>query len=121
MPVLLGMNGPYEFTEENIDNLVTRVSEVNYALGEMEGIAFIVRYIGRAEEGKCKEIIKEHLAQQAGYTTFKFSYSISPKTSFEQHCRNYHDFGASEKLDNSQHPARPAEVDWKCPICNIFD
>jgi hypothetical protein len=45
----------------------------------------------------------------------------SPKAAFEKECKNYHDFGGSEKLDNKQHPERPDGTNWECPVCDMYD
>jgi hypothetical protein len=114
----LGMEGPYDFTSSEIDRVVTRTSPGNYALGYKndEG-TFIVLYVGRSDIDVNEEL-KARLDSR--YKHFKYSYATSPKAAFEKECRNYHDFGGSEKLDNKIHPSRPAKTDWKCPVCDIF-
>ena len=40
------------------------------------------------------------------------------KEAYDKECRNYHDFGGDEGLlNNVKHPDKPAEQDYKCPIC----
>ena len=55
------------------------------------------------------------------YEKFKYSYADTPKDAFEKECRNYHDFGGSEDLDNDVHPDRPEGETWDCSLCTIFD
>ena len=43
--------------------------------------------------------------------------SPAQKAAFEKECRNFHDFGGVEKLDNDIHPDRPDGAAWKCPVC----
>ena len=46
---LLGMSGPYPLTDEAIDQALLRTSPGNYALGYMDGAAFVVFYVGRSD------------------------------------------------------------------------
>ena len=115
----LGMEGPYNFTSSEIDRVVTRTSYGNYALGyTKDDGTFIVQYVGRSDTDVNLEL-KARLTSK--YKHFKYSYATSPKAAFEKECHNYHDFGGSEKLDNKIHPSRPADTNWKCPVCDIFD
>ena len=115
----LGMNGPYDLTTSEIDRVITKTSAGNYALGYVnDDNVFIVQYVGRSDSdvnGRLKTWVGKK------YKKFKYSYASSPKAAFEKECENYHDFGESEKLDNSMHPDRPNESGWKCPRCKIFD
>jgi len=116
----LGMEGPYELDTETIETNVTRTSPGNYALGRKnEEGTFLVGYVGRSDSD-----VRARLKSWVSETKrplFKFSYATSPKAAFEKECKNYHDFGESEKLDNKQHPERPDDANWKCPVCNIYD
>ncbi|TEU05248.1 hypothetical protein E3I90_04610 [Candidatus Bathyarchaeota archaeon] len=115
----LGMEGPYAFTSAKIDEVVTRKSPGNYALGyTKDDGTFIVQYVGRSDVD-VKQELKARLDSK--YKKFKYSYATSPKAAFEKECRNFHDFGGSEKLHNKNHPDRPSGISWKCPVCNIFD
>lgn len=115
----LDMKGPYALTKSKIDEVVTKTSAGNYALGHTnDNGAFIVQYVGRSDSDVNAELKSK---TNTKYKQFKFSYATSPKAAFEKECRNYHDFGGKDKLDNDIHPARPADTDWKCPVCKIFD
>ena len=115
----LGMEGPYTFTSSEIDRVVTRTSFGNYALGyTKDDDTFIVKYVGRSDSDVNKEL-KARLA--LNHSKFKYSYATSPKAAFEKEYHNYHDFGGSKDLDNKIHPSRPAESNWQCPVCDIFD
>jgi hypothetical protein len=115
----LGMEGPCNFTSAKIDEIVTKTSPGNYALGyTKDDGTFIVQYVGRSDTDVNQEL-KTRLDSE--YKKFKYSYATSPKAAFEKECRNYHDFDGKEKLDNVIHPSRPPRTDWKCPVCNIFD
>ena len=114
----LNMNGPYVLTRTKVDEIVTRTSPGNYALGYVnDENVFIVQYVGRADSDVASRI-KQHVGER--YKRFKFSYASSPKAAFEKECKNYHDFGESQSLDNKIHPDRPAGTSWKCPYCDIF-
>ena len=117
----LNMEGPYRLTKEKIDEVVTRKSPGNYGLGYVRDDIFYVCYVGRSDDD-VNERLKQWVGEKSNrYTHFKFSYATSPKTAFEKECRNYHNFGKSDKLDNEYHPQRPEETNWKCPVCDIFD
>lgn len=45
----LGMSGPYPLSGEAIDEVLSRKSPGNYALGYMDDAAFIVFYVGRSD------------------------------------------------------------------------
>mgnify|MGYP007017318806 CR=1 FL=1 len=131
----LNMQGPYPLTKDKIDEIITKTSAGNYALGYVnEDKTFIVQYVGRADidvsdrksvvyVGRADADVASRLKQHVGekYKRFKYSYATSPKAAFEKECHNYHDFGESKSLDNKIHPDRPANSNWKCPRCNIFD
>lgn len=114
----LNMNGPYELTRSKINEVVTRTSPGNYALGYVNSEnTFIVQYVGRSDSDVASRL-RQHVGEK--YKRFKYSYATSPKAAFEKECINYHDFGESRLLDNSIHPDRPAGSGWKCPRCRIF-
>ena len=113
----LDMQGSYELTEDKIDEVVTRISVGNYALGHKDGDTFKVKYVGRSDND-----LNDRLKDWIGdYRRFKYSYASSPKAAFEKECQNYHDFGGKKKLDNSLHPDRPDGSKWECPVCDTFD
>ena len=116
----LDMQGPYDFSSSEIDRVVTKTSPGNYGLGSSseDRKTFYVRYVGRSDSNVNQEL-EARLTLR--YAEFKFSYATSARLAFEKECRNYHDFGGSEELDNKVHPARPANSDWKCPVCNVFN
>ena len=116
----LDMQGPYNFSYSEIDKFVTKTSPGNYGLGSSskDRTAFYVRYVGRSDSD-IKQELKARLTLR--YAEFKFSHSTSARSAFGKECRNYHEFGGSEKLDNKVHPTQPANADWECPVCDIFD
>lgn len=116
----LDMHGSYEFTSEKIDDVVTKESPGNYALGYRSEDAkkFLVHYVGRSDTNLNQEL-KANLNSK--YKRFKYSYATSAKAAFHKECQNYHDFGESESLDNKKHPDRPDGASWKCPVCDIFE
>lgn len=116
----LNMSGPYKFNSNKINEVITRTSTGNYALGYVKNDGkFIVQYVGRADADVNARLL-QHIGEN--YTEFKFSYATSPKDAFEKECINYHDFGGNEKLQNKIHPDRPSNSkNWKCPRCSIYD
>jgi hypothetical protein len=136
----LEMKGCYPLSHETIDQMVTRTSPGNYALGYMDGTTFMVFYVGRSDSD-----VKRRLHEWVGapsryeryapfakaaygslhrgplpvgipaldrvgigvdssYTRFAYSYARSAEAAFEKECRNYHDFGGSDALDNEADP-----------------
>lgn len=115
----LGLShSPYALSATEVDKQVTRTSAGNYALGTYKDGTFYVHYVGRSDSD-VNQRLKDHVAAGT-YSHFKFDYATSPKAAFEKECANYHDFGGSQKLDNTIHPDRPANAGWKCPHCNTF-
>lgn len=110
----LNMQGSYSFDEETINNVITRTSAGNYALGYInENDRFVPLYVGRADSDVRGRLL-QHLGEN--YSRFKFSYATSPKAAFEKECQNYHDFNPR---DNKIHPDRPSNSkEWKCPVCD---
>ena len=113
----LEMSGTNTLTAESIDKVITKKSAGNYAFGYVEDKTFYVKYVGRSDVN-LNDRIKHGIDN---YKSFKFSYANSPEDAFEKECKNYHDFGEDKKLDNEIHPQRPANTDYLCPICTIFD
>jgi hypothetical protein len=112
-----GLKGSYPLTEEEVDKVVTKVSPGTYALGHTEEKKFIVEYVGRSDAN-----LHSRLRSWIGkYKRFKFGYELSKKAAFEKECSLYHDFGESDKLDNEDHPDRPNDSNWECPVCDIFN
>ena len=56
------------------------------------------------------------LGADTGYTHFSFCYARSPLAAFERECRDYHQLGGCEGLDNPRHPAPPPASRWECPL-----
>lgn len=115
----LEMSGPYALTCDQIDRVILVKSAGNYGLGYSSNSSFTVLYVGRSDSD-----VNARLKCWVGnprYSQFKFSYATSPKAAFEKECRNYHDFGGSQSLDNEIHPQRPQGTDWRCPVCPVFN
>lgn len=100
----LNMEGSYQLIREKVDEVVTSTSPGNYALGYVRNNTFYVCYVGRSDDdvnGRLKDWVGK---KPNRYTHFMFSYAASSEAAFEKECRNYHDFGENEKLDNEYHP-----------------
>ena len=117
--VRLEMEGPFALDAKTIDQKVLKTSAGNYALGYVKNKIFYFRYVGRSDDD-VKSRLKQHISED--YSSFIFSYANSPMAAFERECKNYHDFGGSEKLDNKIHPDRPCGHEYlSCPCCNKLD
>ena len=108
---------PYELNIENINRLVKDHIIGNYALGNLsESGTFVVHYVGRSDTD-LKQRLTQHLSDAKKYSHFKFSFAISIKEAYLKECKNYHDFGGQQYLDNENHPARPHDMKDSCPYC----
>ncbi|MBU0634800.1 MAG: hypothetical protein KKB82_05360 [Candidatus Omnitrophica bacterium] len=115
----LGMNGPYVLSPDKINEVVTKKSAGNFALGYIADIDFIVRYIGRADED-LNAILQAWIFRKSDCIFFKFLCADSSRAAFEKECRNYHDFGENMGLSNEKHPQRKDDTDWKCLACSFY-
>ncbi len=116
----LNMSSSYSFALEKIDEVVTRRSPGNYALGYVLENSFYVQYVGRSDIDLNQELKARHSQfSQKEYKQFKYSYASSVKEAFEKECTNYHDF-VGDSLHNERHPDRPNQMHWKCPRCDTF-
>lgn len=116
----LGMGKSYSFNMKIIKSKVTKKAPGNYALGSLNNNKFTVKYVGRSDSDLGAELLNRvntHVGKE--YSHFKFSYAVNPKQAFEKECRNFHEFGETKKLDNKNHPDKPENTKYKCPICGI--
>lgn len=111
----LGLIGPFELDATNIDRQIRGRSPGNYALGYVQGHAFIVQYVGRSDSD-VNGALKQWVGQ---YSSFKWNYAISEKAAYEKQCQNFHDYGGTIDLDNQTHPQKPAGEQLKCKICGL--
>lgn len=110
----LNMQGPYQLSPTEIDRVVPKENIGNYALGYTRGDeVFIVRYVGRSDS--CVNSRLKHW--EGKYAQFKWSSAQSVRAAFEKECKNFHDFGGLEALDNERHPDSPNGTTLKCPFC----
>ena len=111
------MGRSYIFTGDKIDEVVTKATVGNFALGYSQENIFVVKYVGRADLD-INQALKSFLPKH--YKRFKFSYAESTKIAFETECRHFHEFGGIEKLDNHLHPKPPENSGWTCAYCNAL-
>jgi hypothetical protein len=110
-----GLSGPYSLTTREVSRIVSKVSAGAYALGSTKDGVFHIYYVGRSD-GDVAKRLQQHVIEW--YPQFKFNFFPSAKSAFDKECNLYHDFNPS---DNKAHPARPANTNWKCQICDLFD
>jgi hypothetical protein len=111
--------GPFRLTPQKITEVVTEISPGNFTLGRIWEDRFQVHYVGRADEDVAKQL-QDLAMHDHRYGAFTFSYAPTAKAAFDRECEDFHDFGASEELDNPRHPERPAKTDWLCPRCDHY-
>lgn len=91
----------------------------NYAFGYINKVngAFVVCYVGRSDTNLRQEIKQQMKTNRAkNCTHFKFSVAESVKEAFEKECRDFHYFGGADRLNNQNHPAKPAGTNYTCPV-----
>jgi len=113
-----GLSGPYRLVDYEINQNIDRCPGT-YVLGYInQENLFAIKYVGRSDIDLNKRL---HDWIGENYSSFKASCFNTAKEAFNRECQIYHDFGGSERLDNKEHPDRPDNANWECPICDIFD
>jgi hypothetical protein len=79
----LEMRGSYPLDAESIDNLITRTSAGNYALGYMDGGEFNVFYVGRSDSD-----LKRRLHEWVGMPSRDERYASAAQASWGVHSRS---------------------------------
>ena len=78
----LGMRGSYPLNDEAIDQALTRRSPGNYALGFMDGDAFVVFYVGRSASD-----VRQRLHEWVGIPSRCARHGPQAKASWAVRCR----------------------------------
>jgi hypothetical protein len=116
MPKPMGLTGPFSLTTAGVNSAVTLTSPGAYALGTMGADnVFQIAYVGRSDEDVSTRLL-DHVSKP--HPQFFFTYLGSALAAFTKECNLYHDF---EPPENSVHPARPRNANWRCPRCSVFD
>jgi hypothetical protein len=113
------IEGPYSLNAQKIAEVVARTSAGNYALGCVRENGFCVQYVGRADDDLAKRL-RSWVREYTRYKSFVFSYAPDPREAFDRECEDFHDFGGTERLDNTAHPKRPSKTEWLCPRCDFY-
>lgn len=92
------MKGSYKLDSDTVNKIITKTSAGNYALGYTKYKTFYVKYIGRSDSDLRARLLS--YVASGKYDRFKYSYTTSPKASFEKECQNFHDFDGITSLDN---------------------
>lgn len=115
MSIPTGLYGNFALTNTEIDARVGKAIGA-YLLGN--GIddqgSLRVRYPGRSDSD-----LNGRLKQWVGsYRWFQYGHLPTMQAAFNKECELYHAFGGDHgSLDNSVHPAKPAGMNCKCPVC----
>jgi len=80
----LEMSGSYPLTDEAIDEVLTRTSPGNYALGYLDGDTFMVFYVGRSDFD-----VRDRLHGWVGAPTCCDRYAPSTKAPWGAHQRQH--------------------------------
>lgn len=112
----LDMRGPFDLDEATINRTIPATTPGNFAIGYVkENGAFVTRFVGRSDSDVAAEL-RRHETDSS--TKFKWSSAPSVLAAFEKQCRNFHDFGGYNALENEDHPEPPNGMNWKCPFCD---
>ena len=111
--------GPHRLTPQSITEVVTETSPGNFTLGSVQENGFCVLYVGRADRDVAKQL-RSWVSQYPHYKAFVFGYASSPRAAFDKECEDFHDYGGTERLDNTVHPTQPVKTDWLCPRCDFY-
>jgi hypothetical protein len=90
----LEMDGSYPLNDEAIDEMVSRTSPGNYALGYMDADTFMVFYVGRADRD-----VKRRLHEWVGVPSRYEKYASSAQAAWGSRRRGYLPQGAAPALD----------------------
>ena len=118
-PILRGFGCVYDYDEMTVNEVVATRGG-NYALGYIDRNdgSFVVQYVGRAKNLNDRLKDTDHLYHKPSYKQFSFRYEDDERRRYATECRNYHDFGENDHLDNKIHPAKPDESGrFFCPVC----
>jgi hypothetical protein len=80
----LEMNGSYPLNDEAIDEMMSRTSAGNYALGYMDGTTFMVFYVGRSDSD-----VRRRLHEWVGAPSRYERYAPSTKAAWGSRPRGY--------------------------------
>lgn len=106
--------GPFQLTEERINDNVVPDSAGIYALGYTRADTFVVAYLGRSD-ADLRIDLKAHV--RGPHQEFKFAYALSAADAFGKQCALFHDLTG---LENDAHPRPPRGLDdLVCPRCTI--
>ncbi|MBU1045144.1 MAG: hypothetical protein KJ915_12190 [Candidatus Omnitrophica bacterium] len=114
----LNMDGPYLLIPDKIDEVVPFRTPGAFALGYISDVDFVVIYIGRSDVNLNNEL-KDWVFRKSDCLFFKYSVTKNAQEAFQKECTAYHDFGGIN-LKSEKHPERMAEMDWRCPVCDIY-
>lgn len=107
------MSGPYSLDTGTISNRISRSTQGAYILSKDGKIA---HYVGRSDTDLAGRL--NWWANNSGsYTHFWFETATSALSAFELECQWWHKYRPD---DNQNHPDRPNNSNWQCPVCNIF-
>lgn len=105
--------GPFNLKKEIIREKVPQ-KKGNYLFLSSLGV---VKYIGRSDSDLQTEILQQMDTYRAnGCTQFKYSLSESVRDAYETECRDYHNYGGKDKLNNRYHPDEPEGHHYPCPV-----
>lgn len=105
--------GPFQLTEERIDENVVPDSAGVYGVGYSRANTFVLAYLGRSD-ADLRLDLKGHV--RGPYQQFMFAYALSAEDAFEKQCELYHQ---GVYLENESHPRPPGGLNLPCPRCKV--
>ena len=107
------MSGPYILSTETISRIVPRSSIGAYILSKNGANA---NYVGRSDLDLASRL-STYCGNNQIYSHFWYETTNSVKAAFDLECNWWHTYKPG---DNQNHPDRPSNSNWQCPICSIF-
>ena len=114
MPIQL--SGPFSFTPQTIDAVITKKSPGVYALGYTFNNTFYIQRVGRSDFDLNARLKSDEY--KGKYNQFKALYYPTADAAFHAECELWHTYGLTDS--NPNHPARPTGKNHKCNHCKIF-
>lgn len=109
---------PYRFTPDVIRKVVPSGKIGVYALGDVDGGKFTVKYVGRSDCSLQKRLLTHNMLYQFSY--FIFLFTETQEEGFVLEAKWWHDCKVKRlPVANQIHPDSPSRAELKCPYCEF--
>lgn len=109
---------PYRLTPDAIRLIIPEGCIGVYALGDIEGGQFTIKYVGRSDHSLRRRLLTHNLLYRFSY--FIFMTVSSMQECFELESRWWHDCKLAHlPIQNRIHPDAPSGKKIQCPYCDF--